>query len=844
MREIDRDRIIRFSHRLKRAVSAEVRAWVARTPLRPRTVLYESFAGNGVLGNPEALFRELLKSPDMDDLRHVWVLDTNSDHSDIRAEFAHNDRVRFVRYRSVRYFHALASSGYLINNATFPIEFAKRPGQIYLNTWHGTPLKKMGYDMPGGARESANTLRNFLSADFLLSQNQFMTQRMYEDAYKLRGAFRGHIIEEGYPRVDRQFLNDESFLAARSLLERAGVALDGRNIVLYAPTWKGDSFAHPVDDANALLSTVKDLQDRLGTSNYVVLLKTHQVVHRFAAANPQLRDILVPNDIPTNVVLGLASVLITDYSSIFFDYLSTGRPIIFYTPEASIYSESRGTYFAADELPGPVLTNLGLVAAAIAGSTSGWAGRSPHENYSAWQQHFAARDDGGAAARVVNAVFRNSAHPHRVFTISDDSRISLLLHLGGMRLNGITTSALNLLNSIDHDRFDVSIVVRKPRGREELANHAAINPRVRQFHRSGGMNGHKIPHFRRKSSERRGVPDYHHHSRTQAALWDGEWRRIFGATSFDVVIDFSGYSVFWATLLLHSPQASRAIWLHNDMASEVNRPVRGRRRMRRTLPAVFALYSQYDRLVSVSASLARVNRLSLSQRYRIDPRAFAASRNLIDAVRIRGLSNESLPTLAPRAEQETFQQEPKWFEAFSKRGGETWFVSVGRYSPEKNHARLISAFAFVHAMHPEARLLIIGYGSLRGDMESQIASLKLERVVFLTGQLSNPFPVLAHADCFVLSSKYEGQPMVLLEAALLHLPIVSTRFESVEDALPAPSIHIVDQSANALAQGMSDYLDGRVTASVLDAEAYNTEALQEFAAALPATVTKRKAILQ
>ncbi|MEO6944335.1 MAG: glycosyltransferase [Lacisediminihabitans sp.] len=825
-------------------MSAEIRAWAARSPLRPRTVLYESFSGNGALDNPEALFRELFRAPDMSDLRHIWVLDDRSDHTEIRAEFAHDRRVRFVRYRSVSYFRALATSGYLINNATFPIEFAKRPGQIYINTWHGTPLKKMGYDMPSGALDSANTLRNFLSADFLLSQNHFMTQHMYESAYKLRGAFQGQVIEEGYPRVDRQFLDHASFLQGRARLESAGIALEGRHVVLYAPTWKGDSFANPEDDANQLLSTVAEIQEHLGSSDYVVLLKTHQVVHRFAAKNPKLRSILVPNDIPTNTVLGLASVLITDYSSIFFDFLATGQPIIFYTPDAADYTDSRGTYFAASELPGPVLTSLALVADAIVASTSGRAGGEPHPLYGAWRQRFVGRDDGGAAARVINAAFRNRFDPRRVFTLSEDSRTSILLHIGGMRSNGITASALNLLDSINHDLYDVSIVIRRPRGQEQVANQALIHPRVRQFHRSGGMNGHKIPHYRRKSSERHGTPDNHHSSRTQAALWDDEWRRTFGDTIFDAVIDFSGYSVFWATLLLHSPKATHLIWLHNDMAAEVDRAVGGRRRMRHTLPAVFALYSQHDRLVSVSESLAKLNRLSLSQKYRIDPQAFVASRNLINATHIRELARESLESLTTNRVQDVSAGAPEWLDAFARHEGRVWFVSVGRYSPEKNHARLIRAFALVHSAHPEARLLVIGYGSLQASLQHQIDSLRLGKVAYLTGLLTNPFPALALADCFVLSSKYEGQPMVLLEAALMNLPIVSTRFESIDDALPPDTIHIVEQDDSALAEGMNDYIDGRVSGSVLDAAAYNADALHEFEGVIPGALTVRTALVQ
>jgi CDP-glycerol glycerophosphotransferase len=822
----------RLSRRFIRAWRAQLRAWAGRGRVRPRTVLYESFAGNGVLDNPEAIFRELLASRDLDDLRHVWVLDNPGRHPGVRREFAGDDRVRFVRRGSMAYHRALATSGFLVNNATFPPEFSKRDGQVYLNTWHGTPLKSMGYDMPDGARESANTMRNFLSADYLLAQNAFMTERMYADAYRLRGAFRGVVLEEGYPRVDRQFMDHDGFLAGRERLERAGLELRGRSIVLYAPTWKGDSFARPEDDAAELVRATRRLQDLLGDDEYVVLLKTHQSVHAMAARHPEFRAVLVPNDLPTNVVLGLTSILVTDYSSIFFDFLASDRPIVFYTPDAEDYSSGRGTYFSPDALPGLVTADLTTVASIILAERDGPALTSM-PTYRGWRERFTGRDDGGSARRVVDAVFRGRIDPTRAISLGDD-RTPVLLYLGGMRSNGITSSALNLLRSIDHDAYDVSVLITRPGRGQSLANQALIDPRVRQFHRVGGMNGGKLPHLRRERSERRASADEHRETPAQAALWDDEWRRCVGDTRFAAAVDFSGYSPFWATLMLHAPGAQHSIWLHNDMAREEHREIRGRRRMARSLRAVFALYPQFERLVSVSRSLAAVNRSSLSERLGIDPDRFASARNLVDVERVLGGAEDDVRTLAGHPLDE-FTGEivtPDWALELRRREGTTWFVTVGRFSREKNQARLLRAFALVAARHPSARLLVVGYGPLRTELEELVVSLGLSGRAHVVGPFANPFSIVAASDCFVLSSDYEGQPMVLLEAAILHLPIVSARFASIGDALSGDAVHVVEQDDSALADGMMAYLDGAVPPATLDAAAYTAECIREFAAAI------------
>jgi CDP-glycerol glycerophosphotransferase len=820
-------RVSRFARRIVRAARFETLAFWRSRPIRTGTVLYESFAGSGVLCNPEAIFRELLRSPDMTHLRHVWVLEGTHRHHDIQAEFTAVPNVSFVSYQSAAYFSALATSEYLVNNATFPPEFSKRAGQVYLNTWHGTPLKKMGYDMPNGAFDSANTLRNFVQADYLLAQNAFMTERMYAEAYKLTGLYRGTIIEEGYPRLDRQVLSDEQSLAGRDRLASGGIELGNRRIVLFAPTWKGDSFSSPADDIHQLVEFVEDLQARLDGDRYVVLLKTHQVVHRFARHDQALRKILVSNEIPTNVVLGLTDVLITDYSSIFFDFLATGRPIVFYTPDMTDYSSVRGTYYPPLDWPGPLCSTSAEVASAIDDLPAAFQAATP-EPYRTWRERFTSHDDGNASRRVVDVVFRGLREGYALRTIEQDARTSLLLHLGGMRSNGITTSALNLLGAIDHDRFDVSAVFARPRSEQQLANQARIDHHVRQFPRLGGMNGSKLSHLRRRLAERRRTA-VHSSTPGQNKLWDDEWMRCFGDSRFDIVADFSGYASFWATLLLHAPKAKRSVWLHNDMVAETHRVIRGRKRMLHSLPAVFALYREFDSLVSVSASLSEVNRQHLA-RFGIPPQKFASARNLLDAEHVVSGADHDLRTLPEHAHdpQSGEMLTPDWVDGLLADDGTRWFITVGRYSTEKNQDRLLRAFAIVHSAQPLARLLLVGYGPLQHHLERQIVHLGLSGAAFVTGPYRNPFPIMAAAHCFVLSSNYEGQPMVILEAAILGMPIISVDFGSVTDALPNGSVHVVAMDDGALAEGMLDFLRGDVPRATIDIATYNRAAVDEF----------------
>ena len=157
----------------------------SRLPVRPEIVLYEAFGGQGVLCHPEAIFRELLAAEDLQHLHHIWVLKEGIDRQGALGDLVDHPRVSTVTRGSYAYVRALATAGFLVNNATFPPSFAKREGQVYLNTWHGTPMKKMGRDEPGQVAATRNVLRNFLMSDYVVSSSPYMTSTMYESAYGL-----------------------------------------------------------------------------------------------------------------------------------------------------------------------------------------------------------------------------------------------------------------------------------------------------------------------------------------------------------------------------------------------------------------------------------------------------------------------------------------------------------------------------------------------------------------------------------------------------------------------------------------------------------------------------------
>jgi CDP-glycerol glycerophosphotransferase len=748
----------------------------------------------------------------MQHLRHVWALSNIDPNSPSVAEFAGHPRVAFVVRGSGPYYTELSRAKYLVNNATFPELFGKRIGQIYLNTWHGTPLKGMGYDVPQGAVQTRNVVRNFLTADYLLAPNDD-TAQMYLTGYRMANIFNGCMIHVGTPRIDRQFVDAQQLARIRARLNEAGSNVaDSQQLILYAPTWKGD-FYSPEVDVETLSNVVESINAGIDRRRYRVLLKVHQRVYAQARTDSRLRDCLVPNEIPTNDVLAVTHAVVTDYSSIVLDFVATGRPVLFYAPDLDEYAESRGLYRAAGDWPGPVCRTIDELLTHLNDLGRGGPGDpvvAYAAAYAAAQSRYCPLEDGNATARVIDVVFRGATTGYDLRREFADARTAILIHLGGLRRNGITSAALSLLDNIDHERFDVSVSYPHEAHPDQAALVELIHPRARLFPQSADIVGGRI-RVRLLAAVNGRVP-----LRRQAllrganAVLRDEWTRAFGASRFEHVIDFSGYVPYWIKLLANRTAGSFSIWLHNDVQAELSNPNRSRR-VRSGLKGACALYRTADQLVSVSEALNEVNRTTLTTS--APGVRFTFAPNTINAERIRRLAREPSPLPLGRAKT---------------------FVTAGRLSPEKNHERLIRAFALVYAANRDTRLMVLGSGPLQQRLHRLIDELALRGAVTLAGHQPNPYAVMAGSDCFVLSSDYEGQPMALLESLVLGLPIVTTDFESVRGVMPAGARLVVAREVPALADGMQAFLRGDVAPAEFSPDTYNRTAMQHFCRAIGA----------
>ncbi|MDJ0356572.1 CDP-glycerol glycerophosphotransferase family protein [Paenarthrobacter sp. PH39-S1] len=761
--------------------------------IESETILYESGHGNSVSCNPLQIYRNLISDPRFEAFTHVWVL---NDKDRIPQEMRSRENVIFVARDTDLYLRYLATAGYLINNNTFPPYFTRRKNQQYLNTWHGTPLKTLGRDIKNGFMDHRNAARNFLHATHMIAPNRFTADCLIEK-YDVAGLFPGKLAVTGYPRVDSTINTDQN--AKDDLRRRLGISVD-RKVVLYAPTWRG-----------SLGSTDSDNQQVLDTMACLMDLDCHPLFrgHAMVAGtleNTALYDFLVPEDLDTNDLLSIVDVLITDYSSIFFDFMATGKPIVYFAYDLAEYSADRGLYFDLETMPGRVALETESLKEEVVRAMA--RDREPDQKYRQGMATFCGLEDGNSTQRTIDFFFFEDGE--HVLDTAKGKKQNVLMYQGSFIPNGITTSYLNLVRHIDLEKNRVCLVVEPVtvKSEERRLDKFAQNPSHVQV--LGRVGGQLV------TAEERWVIDKFNAIGDFAAeeqreiyhrAFEREFRRMFGYAVFDSVVCFEGYARFWAALFANStnPGARKSIYLHNDMHREWLHRFR-------YLESMFRLYGSYQQLVSVTKSVSEENVRQLSAKFDLRPELFTFCNNVVNAEESKQLATEALDgDLAD------------WI------GGDTTlFLTLGRLSPEKGHAKLIRAFAKIVDSNPNCKLAILGDGPLKEDLESLIQSLSLESHVLLAGLWLNPFPALERADCFVFSSDYEGQGLVVLEALILNKPVVSTDVVGPKSVLEGGYGMLVDNSVNGLVDGMRGFLSGKMNYKPFDYELYQKEAIQKF----------------
>lgn len=362
----------------------------ARTagPLRD-AVLYNSFDGRQYSDSPRAVHEELVRrrAP----VEHLWVV------RDRQVTLPRD--VRAVELHSADWHEALARSRCVVSNTHLPEWFERADGQHVVQTWHGTPLKRIGRDLTGSTHADeayiATLPRRAAQWSVLVSPNSFSTPIM-----RRAFGYEGPVLESGYPRNDLLHASDREKVAD-ALRETLEIP-EGKRVILYAPTWREDQpkkgGRYGLDLRLDLALAAQELAD-----DHVLLVRRHYLVGGTVpgagrGAADFVRDVSRHPDVAELMLI--SDALVTDYSSLMFDFAQTGRPMYFHAYDLEHYRDTlRGFYFDFESAaPGPVVADTAGLVAALRAAKS----RLPEATYDRFRETFCDLDDGTAAARVAD----------------------------------------------------------------------------------------------------------------------------------------------------------------------------------------------------------------------------------------------------------------------------------------------------------------------------------------------------------------------------------------------------------------------------------------------------------
>lgn len=365
-----------------------------------RLVYFQTFSGRGFSDSPKALYEYMLKAPEYEGYRFVWSFKEPEKYRDLLE----NGRTGIVKFRSRADNKALRKAKYWISNYRMLDYQYPRKGQIYVQCWHGTPLKRLGYDIQASdnAMNSIEEIREKYRTDakkfrWLLSPSPFATEK-FVTAWNLKETGQEYkLLEAGYPRNDR--LTKATAAETAELKEKMGIA--GKKVILYAPTWRdnqhvsGKGYTYKTEvDFDRLREELED--------EYVILFRAHYLVAnsfdfaryegfvKDASSYPDINDLYIASDI-----------LVTDYSSVFFDCAILERPVVFYMYDLDEYAnELRGFYLSLEELPGPVVRDEDALVKEIRAAD----GRKADEAYKNFVRRFDPYEDGNSSRRVLERI--------------------------------------------------------------------------------------------------------------------------------------------------------------------------------------------------------------------------------------------------------------------------------------------------------------------------------------------------------------------------------------------------------------------------------------------------------
>jgi CDP-glycerol glycerophosphotransferase len=391
-----------------------------KLPTDSKVIVFEAFMGRQFACSPKAVYKRMLADEKYKDFTLVWAFRKPKDFSFLEKY----PNTIVVKYNKSEYFRYMGMAKYWITNSRIPDSIKKKDDQVYIQCWHGTPLKKLGYDIEVAGENAINSkddLNKKYSDDsirytYMISPSEFSSEK-FASAFKLQDP---SIIQTiGYPRND--FLSNytqddiDAIMKKLTISELAqtnsykdidnlkkDLSIDSsKKIILYAPTWRDNQHISGQGYTYDLNIDFGKLREEFG-DEYIILFRAHYFISNnidLSEYEGFVYDVSKYDDI--NELYVISDILITDYSSVFFDYANLKRPIMFYMYDFDEYKNNmRDFYIDIDELPGPIAKTQNELIEAIKNVET--YQKDYGEKYKAFYDKYDYLDDGNASQRLLD----------------------------------------------------------------------------------------------------------------------------------------------------------------------------------------------------------------------------------------------------------------------------------------------------------------------------------------------------------------------------------------------------------------------------------------------------------
>ncbi|MBE6045185.1 MAG: hypothetical protein E7221_00595 [Clostridiales bacterium] len=484
-------------------------------PIDEDLILLESQNGKKIDGSIYYLLQELLADKRYDNFKLYLSAEGEAVREQTISKMGQNEKVHVVLTESSEYYRVLATAKYLINDATFRNTFIKRDGQKYLNLWHGTPLKNMGRKAESDPDESGNVTKNFICADYLLYPNEYTRQHMVED-YMIENLSNAMILYCGYPR-NVAFFNDE---AAREI--RANEELTDKKVYVYMPTWRknaGDAFQDLLTEIDQKLSEQEVIYAKMHPlADSAVNYATLKHIRRF------------PDRYETYEFLNAADCLITDYSSVMFDFAVTGRRTVLFTFDEEEYCKERGMYLSLDELPFEQADNADDLLALLRSDYSG-------DTLTRFKEQYCAYDSGDAAKKLLERFLFDNTQGIKEDQLRSNGKKNVFVFAGDVSDPTIEANVMPFLASIDQTENNIFLTYK----RKDVIRKASVLHRlpegVSHFGMPGAMDLTQQQRTAKKKYEK-GELSFERFWQISRDAYEEERKRNYGTARIDEIVIF------------------------------------------------------------------------------------------------------------------------------------------------------------------------------------------------------------------------------------------------------------------------------------------------------------------